>query len=236
MLDSLKGDPAFSTTMQDISVVATTAEKLHMYSPTLLVFNGKLRWNGPISLDIIRQIARGDTPEPKPYKVKLGENLFSGTVEHLTEDTVPDTCLPCVNTSQKSVCTEKASWVKQIRDSFHLPHLGILHYSGDQCVGGAEFVPSRAVPYPVPRGDKIAFLTCSFLSDEVADYRTAPLRKLEEELPGLGFSELIAVVSEEVVFPNGTLKWFLGRGYRDLGEVYFEERDFARQHLVKKEL
>lgn len=137
---------------------------------------------------------------------------------------------------QKSVCAEKASWVKQIRDSFHLPHLGILHYSGDQCVGGAEFVPSLAVPYPVPKGDKMAFLTCSFLSDEVADYRTAPLRKLEEELPGLGFSELIAVVSEDVVFPNGTLKWFLDRGYRDLGEVYFEERDFARQHLVKKEL
>lgn len=81
-------------------------------------------------------------------------------------------------------------------------------YWGDQCVGGAEFVPSLAVPYPVPKGDKIAFLTCSFLSDEVADYRTAPLKKLEEELPEFGFSELIAVVSE----------------------------DFARQHLVKKEL
>ena len=55
-----------------------------------------------------------------------------------------------------------------------------------------------------------------------------------------GFGEepekLIAVASEEVVFPNGPLEWFIERGYEDLGEVFCEENDQARMHLVKKKL
>ena len=52
----------------------------------------------------------------------------------------------------------------------------------------------------------------------------------------LNYKSLIAIVSEDVVFPNGTLNWFKEKGYIDLGEVYYEERDFARMHLVKKDL
>jgi hypothetical protein len=44
------------------------------------------------------------------------------------------------------------------------------------------------------------------------------------------------VASEDVVFPNGPLVWFLTRGYADLGEVCHEERDGARMHLVSKRL
>lgn len=62
------------------------------------------------------------------------------------------------------------------------------------------------------------------------------MKKLEEELVSLNYKSLIAIVSEDVVFPNGTLNWFKEKGYIDLGEVYYEERDFARMHLVKKDL
>lgn len=81
-----------------------------------------------------------------------------------------------------------------------------------------------------------AFLTCSYLSEEDYDYRSFPLMKLEEELVFLNYKSLVAIASEDVVFPNGTLNWFIEKGYIDLGEVCYEERDFARMHLVKKDL
>jgi len=75
-----------------------------------------------------------------------------------------------------------------------------------------------------------------YLSDENADYKSFPLQKLEERLPHIGYTELIAIASEEVVFPNGPLKWFINRGYGDMGEVYYEKNDSARMHLIRKVL
>jgi hypothetical protein len=117
-----------------------------------------------------------------------------------------------------------------------LPYLGVLQFSGENCVGGAEFVPSREVPYAIPKTVESAFLTCSYLSDPVTDYKSRPLEVLEESLKELGFSEIVAIASEEVVFPNGTLKWFSDRNYEDLGIVYDERESFALMHLVRKKL
>lgn len=52
----------------------------------------------------------------------------------------------------------------------------------------------------------------------------------------MGFRELIAIVSEQVVFPNGTLEWFINWNFNDLGVIYYEKNDFAKMHLVKKNL
>lgn len=51
-------------------------------------------------------------------------------------------------------------------------------------------------PYPIPKAEDLAFLTCSFASSEDGDYKTYPLKKLEEELPGLGFKSIIDIASE----------------------------------------
>ncbi|MEA1884929.1 MAG: hypothetical protein U9N62_10475 [Thermotogota bacterium] len=103
-------------------------------------------------------------------------------------------------------------------------------------MGGAEFIPSLVVPYNIPKKEDIAFLTCSYLSGETVDYKTYLLEKLEVELPGLRYTQLITIASEGVVFPNGPLEWFKKRDYLDLGELSFEQNEGARMHLLKKEL
>ncbi len=235
LLTSLKNDSRYSINTYDISDQPDIAKQLNMYSPTLLVFNNTLRWNGPITLKTIDLISKGSIPKRQPYIVKNSDNLIVGTTIPITEETVVDTYKPC-GCSEKSCCAEKAMWVKSIRSNFEIPHIGILHYYKGSCVGGAEFVPSLAVPYSIPKGEDIAFLTCSFLSDNNADYKSLPLQVLENDLPKYGFKSLIAIASEEVVFPNGTLQWFMERGYEDLGQIYYEEYDSARMHLIKKNL
>lgn len=236
ILTSLKNSTDYSITLNDISEDAPIAQKLNMYSPTLLVFNKTLRWNGPIRLDDIHSIAEGKIPEKRPYKLALSSKDFSGTLKFLTEDTVYETCTCCSPGCDKTICSGKASWIKSIKDKYNLPHLGFLNFSGNICAGGAEFVPSLEVPYAVPKDEHTAFLTCSYLSDNIWDYRSKPLRSLEASLPDLGFSKLVAIASEEVLFPNGTLEWFVSRGYKDSGKVFCEERDSASMHIVEKQL
>lgn len=236
ILNELIYDEKYDISFYDVSKGHKTAEKMNMFSPTLIIFNNELRWNGPISLGTIQSIAQGNIPEGKPYKVNMGTQLIEGNIEMLTEESVFDTCICCAPSVKINCCESKANWIKQIRKEFNLPHLGVLHYCNDKCVGGAEFVPSLAVPYPIAKSKDIAFLTCSYLSEEDYDYKSFPLIKLEEELLHLGYKALTAIASEDVVFPNGTLNWFLERGYIDLGNVYYEERDFAKMHLIKKDL
>ncbi len=234
-LSLLNDNPSFSVNTYDISIQPCLAEQVNMYSPTLLIFNNKVRWNGPITLTTIQSIAKGTIPNKKPYIVDNSNNLINGTTKSYTEETVLDTFKPC-GCVDMSCCLEKAKWIQHIKNNFQIPHIGILHYFNNSCVGGAEFVPSLAVPYAIPKGENIAFLTCSFLSDSRADYRSLPLKVLERELPKFGFKYLMAIASEKVVFPNGTLQWFINRGYEDLGEINYEELDFARMHLIKKEV
>lgn len=234
LLREIQGEPAYQIRLHDISERPEIAASVQMYSPTLLIFDQTVRWNGPIQLETIQMIHSGTVPGRKPYAVSPGA-MLKGEIRFLSEETVPDMAQPC-GCSALSCCRPKAEWVRSLKERYGLPHLGVLHYQDGVCVGGAEFTPSLAVPYPIPRDERSAFLTCSFLSDEVFDYRSWPLRVLEEELSALGYQELLAVVSENVAFPNGPLDWFLARGYVDQGELYFEVRDHARMHLVKKQL
>lgn len=236
LLNELRQDHNYNINLYDVTEDHKLAEKVNMFSPTLLIFNNSLRWNGPITIDIIKAIAEGNVPDRRPYKIQLGKKIIEGNTEMLTEENVHKVCTCCAPSENKNFCFDKGKWIKNLREEFNLTHLGVLNLSDGKCIGGAEYVPSLAVPYAITKASDIAFLTCSYLSDEVYDYRTYPLIKLEEELRKLNYKWLTAIVSEEVVFPNGTLDWFLQRGFIDMGEIYYEERDFARMHLVKKSL
>ena len=229
-------DSPFTVNYYDISSNLQLAEDLNIYSPNLLIFNGKIRWNGPISRETLRVIAQGEMPQKEPYKVDISDNIVTGSLIKLTEETVFDTYKSCASQYNKECCNSKAEWIKKIRKEYELPCLGLLHFINGECVGGAEFVPSEIVPYSIPREKTKAFLTCAYLSDENADYKNYPLRKLEEILAEIGYKELIAIASEEVVFPNGPLEWFLNQDYEDLGELYYEKIDCARMHLIRKSL
>lgn len=236
MLCFLQHNSDYIINFYDVSMDHSIAEEINMYSPTLLIFNKKIRWNGPISLNIIHSIAEGNLPKRQPYSMPLGTKEFNGTLKYLTENTASDIYPCCAPGGDQSFCTDKAEWISAIKKKYSMPYLGILHYSDKCCVGGAEFVPSLEAPYSIPKDMDIAFLTCSYLSNERLDYRSKPLRRLETVLPSLGFTKLEAIASEAVLFPNGTLQWFLGRGYKDLGQIYYEKESYALMHIVGKNL
>lgn len=219
----------------DVSKDNSLAKNLHMYSPTLLVFNKKLRWNGPISMKVLKLISEGIVPERAPFKVNIGSRNFCGNIKYYNDSTVKKACSCCTELKSWNFCG-KLNWTKEIMKKYNLPHLGLLNLEGEICKGGAEFVPSLEVPYDIPKNKKTAFLTCSYISTEDFDYRSDPLKRLEKELIKLGFNSIEAIASEEVMFPNGTLKWFLDRGYKDSGQVYYEKDCSAAMHLVEKNL
>lgn len=217
----------------DVSRNPALASSVDMFSPTLTIIDGKGRWHGPLFGGFREALSRGEIPRQGPYRVSMSDRVFRGSLAPLTPAVVTDTGSACGVSPQS--CAGKGRWIRRMMQEYRLPHLGFLHYRDGKCVGGAEFVPSLEVPYRIPRGEKTAFLTCSFLSDEEADYKSFPLERLEEALPELGYHTLLAVASEDVVFPNGPLEWFVARGYRDNGVVH-EQPGYVRMHLVEKGL
>lgn len=218
----------------DISGKQALAKKLNIFSPNMMIINDNIRWHGPISCNVVESILSGTIPEGKPYYVEMSNDVVKGDIKDLTESTVKDTCMLCASSKKNSYCGDKSKWILEIRDEFNLPHLGKLHYLKGECIGGAEFVPSKIVPYPIPRAEDLAFLTCSFGTSEKGDFKSYPLQKLEEDLIKLGYKSIIAIVSEDTPFPNGPLQWFIAKGFEDLGFIYYEERHFAKMHLVLK--
>lgn len=217
----------------DVTGNPELASAINMFSPTLTIIDGKGRWHGPLFSNFCEAVSRGEMPRQDPYRVEMSSRVVSGSLVPLTSAVAADAWEVCGVSLQS--CSGKDRWVQGIMEKYELPHLGFLHYLDGKCVGGAEFVPSLEVPYRIPRGERDAFLTCSFLSDENADYKSFPLQGLEETLPDLGYQTLMAIASGEVVFPNGPLEWFLERGYRDTGVIH-EENEYVRMHLLEKEL
>lgn len=236
LLSNFSNDKRCKINLFDISKDYNIAEKLNIFSPNMIIIDNDLRWHGPISIDNLENILNGTIPEAKTYNVKMSNNIIMGDIKDLTEETIIDTCALCSSSKKDIYCKDKGNWIKVLRQRYNLPHMGKLHYLNEICIGGAEFIPSVVVPYPIPKAEDMGFLTCSFTTSENGDYKTYPLQRLEEELPKLGFKSIIAIASENTPFPNGPLDWFLDKGYIDLGFVFEEKRHFAKMHLIKKDL
>ncbi|MCL0059700.1 hypothetical protein M1O20_04345 [Dehalococcoidia bacterium] len=173
----------------------------------------------------------------KPYIVNQSTNIVKGKLVPITAETVEQSCEPCFGTDEKHLCSGKRDWVTMMLARAKSEHLGFLHFYKGKCVGGAEFLPSDLIPYPIPgKAESVAFLTCVFLSDENKDYKSYPLEALIEHLRARAFKNLLAIASEDVVFPNGPLWWFLAQGFVDKGKLFYEAEAHARMHLVEMPL
>ena len=108
-----------------------------------------------------------------------------------------------------------------------------MNVSENKLLGGAEFVPSKLVPYDIPKNENTAFITCVYLSNKEYDYKSAPLQALENYLKN-NYKKVVVISDEIGVCPNGNLDFFLKNNYTDEGVIF--EDSYCKLHLMSKVL
>ncbi|MDF2988426.1 MAG: hypothetical protein K0R50_3936 [Eubacterium sp.] len=220
----------FEINLYDISIEPQLAIDNNIYFPFLTVFNDTIRWRSPLNKSIIKQVKNGEKIIEKPYIIKHSENKFIGEIVELNDSNICLISGRCTLNNSLPGCSKKQKFLSDINNSFY----GYLHLDNGKVVGGAEYVPSLQVPYNIPKDEKTAFLTCIYHSSNDFDYKAYPLEKLEIKLSER-YDNLITISDELGTFPNGTLEWFLKRGYVDNGVIGIE-KDYCKLHLVSKNI
>lgn len=213
----------------DIGTDFGLAGRLNMFYPTLTVVNDRFRFFSPIGRAFLECLCRGELPVEKPYRPVLGRVPRVGKILPITSESY-ELASVCVGHAGCSGCPEKVRFLRRMG----LELFGFMNVVEGRMVGGAEYVPSICVPYPIPREEGQALITCVYLSDGVYDYKSAPLEALERYLAEQYESALV-ISDEQGVFPNGDLGFFKRHGYEDLGIVAREE-GYCTLHLLKKRL
>lgn len=214
----------------DVSNRIDIAKKQQMFFPFLTVFDDCKRWFGPLNNQTILQYMRGELLDEKPHVITQSNSIFKGDLVELNADTIHLVSSLCTLEGCLTSCQKKHQFLSNIGESFY----GYLNMNENKVVGGVEFVPSLHVPYPIPKNEKTAFLTCSYPSSEKYDYKTFPFQALEKRL-SKEYNQILAISDEVGTFPNGDLKWFIKNGFKDLGLIQIEE-NYCRLHLVIKNL
>ncbi len=225
-------------TLVDFSDDEEICKELRIFSPMMLLVNDKYRLHGPFTSERVRALIEDEEEaEPELYSVRQSDDVVKGELVPITPKSVVSTCVPCLGVEDEDLCRGKSEWVRAVTRTLGLKHLGYLHMVEGRCVGGAEFLPSERVPYPIPdKREDNAFLTCSYLSDEKKDYRTHPLLGLVEYLRTAGFRTLSVAASRDVVFPNGPMNWFERKGFTDAGVLITEQLHGAEIHYMQLNL
>lgn len=217
-------------TTYDIAKQPELAVKMQLYFPMLLVVNHEKRYYAPFGRSFLETLCQGILPEQKPYRPIQGNELQDHNCTWITENTITTAC-ECTGGCCESSINKKKAFYKQIKQEM----IGCMIQDEEgRLLGGAEYVPSIIVPYDIPKAKDTAFLTCVYKSDEIYDYKSAPLMELESYLSLI--YESVCVISDEVGnFPNGDLRFFLNHGYQDTGVIYVDE-SYCRLHLMHKRL
>ena len=223
--------------LYDLTETPKAAEEYQIFSPNLLIVNDKHRLHGPFTAEKVHAMLDDEDVEPSRYVVRQSDRVVRGELRPITSDAVLRTSIVCAESEDEGLCRGKSEWVKAALDRTGLSHLGYIHLIDGKCVGGAEFIPSLNVPYPIPdKREHNAFLTCSYMSSESKDYKTHPLETLEKDLRTWNFDTLSVAASPEVVFPNGPADWFVKKGFEDKGLLIEEELHGAVIRYYQKRL
>jgi len=218
----------------DVTDDPETCRKYQIFSPNMLVVNDKHRLHGPFTRERVEALLQDEGTEPRGYAVMQSDNVVRGELTPITSESVLGTSATCAGAEDEGLCRGKSEWVEEMLRKSGLKHVGYIHSMAGKCVGGAEFLPSQNVPYPIPdKRDDNAFLTCSYLSDAEFDFKTHPLERLALDLKEWGFTTLSVVASSDVVFPNGRLSWFEKRGFEDNGVLLTEKLHKAELHFMQ---
>ncbi|MBU1158196.1 MAG: hypothetical protein KKE24_02535 [Candidatus Thermoplasmatota archaeon] len=221
----------------DISEDWLACEKYRVFSPQMLLVNDRYRLHGPFTKERVRQLLEDEDVDSSPSDIEQGDRIVRGDLVPITPESVLSTCEPCTNTQDKGLCRGKAEWTAAMLETHHLDHIGYMHFQDGSCIGGAEFLPSMAVPYPIldkEEGD--AFLTCVHQSHETYDYKTHPLEHLVADLKNRGFKRISVAAAKKGTFPNGPLSWFEGKGFADKGLLVMEELHDSEIHYLQLDI
>ena len=214
----------------DISQESALVKELGMFYPTLTILNGQRRYYSPLRSSFLEQAASGIYPDELPYLPKLSSNAVTKQIVPLTNENIRLAC-DCCGFPTDTSCAEKERFLRSCGQEIY----GFLHTDErGNILGGAEYLPSMLVPYDIPHSEDAAFITCVYLSDAEYDYKSAPIKALEQYLRKT-YARVFAVTDEKGVFPNGDLAFFTRNGYRDNG-VIFEDQAYCKLHLVSKDL
>ena len=126
-----------------------------MYFPFLTVFDDDKRWFGPLRTEILEMYINGEFIEEIPYVIEQGNEVFYGDLIELNNESVHLVSNGCSLNNCKSSCEKKQQFLSEIGEEFY----GYLNVSANKVVGGIEYLPSLKVPYTIPKGENIAFLT-----------------------------------------------------------------------------
>lgn len=214
----------------DFSESSDIAIAQEIYFPFLTVFGAEQRWFSPLNARVIEAYINGEKIQEQPYVIEQGTELFTGELMALNDQNFDRIREGCTVSNCAESCQKKRVFLSEMGESFY----GILNVDQSKVVGGVEFVPSLKVPYAIPKGEKIAFITCVYHSSTRYDYKSKPLKALEDKLKDQ-YDEIVAITDEFGTFPNGNLEWFLKNGFVDCG-VIRTEANYCKLHLVTKKI
>ncbi|BBF42496.1 hypothetical protein lbkm_1178 [Lachnospiraceae bacterium KM106-2] len=216
----------------DITGNDILAKQRSMYFPSLIVLDDRKRYFSPLKRQFLDTVCNGQYPMEHPYLPKLGTKEKTVMIQPLTNDNLCIAC-HCTGDDRLDLCKAKEQFLQSYQ-SRQKPY-GYLNLDREgHLLGGVEYMPSIFVPYDIPKGERIAFLTCVYCSDEEYDYKSGPLRALENELDN-DYDQMIVISDEHGIFPNGDLAFFLKNGFHDEGILSVEE-NYCTLHLLSKRI
>lgn len=216
--------------LYDISNNCSLAAKMDIFFPTLIVLDEKRRYYSPLRKNFMEQVYRGIYPEEQPFLPETSELTVTKIIEPLKTENVEVACGCCGNKTESN-CRRKQEFLERLKQDIY----GFIHKDMDgNLIGGAEYLPAQYIPYNVPHDRDTAFITCVYMSDTESDFKSAPLKALEEYLKKT-YKKVIAISDEIGIFPNGNLNFFIRNGYQDEG-IIFDDPKYCRLHLMSKSL
>ncbi len=230
VINILKGyEDKININYYDVSNDFDSANKMKMYFPTLIVVNKKYRYFSPmIKTQFLSRLCSGEYPKEIPYRPKHGVIEKNVNILPLTMDNLK---VACKCTGQN--CSEYRIKKERFLRKSNTKVFGYINVDHDNCLlGGAEYMPSVIVPYPIPQNKDSAYITCVYTTDSYYDYKSGPLKKLENYLKNQ-YNKVLVISDEKGTFPNGDLNFFLRNGYEDCG-IISKEKDYCTLHLLSK--
>lgn len=214
----------------DISNDPDMAREINMFFPTLTVVNDKYYFYSPIRRSFLEKLVKGEIPTETPYIPVLGNKIKTVNIEPINKENI-SIASECIGQDPLKSYEKKQDFYNNIEGDI----AGFINVDENKrLLGGVEYVPSKVVPYNIPRDDKTAFITCVYVSDSEYDYKTGPLKELEKYLSKY-YKKVLVISDEKGVFPNGDIKFFTRNGYKDEG-IIFKGGNYCTLHLLSKEL